>query len=125
MPSRCGQRRVAVHRARSLVPATAQPAPAKSAPSSVTVISGCRPKPSWPPRTSRPVAPEQWPDQRARGDERRRGRDLAVGHGEDHDVGAAAVGAAAERALDLDARRAAAHGQSAAQAAVSDDVMSV
>src|SRR4051794_31884619 len=51
-------------RARSVVPATAQPAPASVAPPWVTVISGCRPKPSCGRKTSSPVAPEQCPTTR-------------------------------------------------------------
>src|SRR5215216_2789300 len=54
----------AVARARSLLPATAQLAPANAAPSGVTVMSGCRPRASWGASTSRPVAPEQWPTTR-------------------------------------------------------------
>ncbi len=49
--------------ARGVLPATAAPAPAnRSAPSSaVNVISGCSENRSCGARTSRPVAPEQWP----------------------------------------------------------------
>ena len=62
--------------ARGVLPEIAAPAPAKrAAPSSaVNVISGCSEKRSCGASTSRPVAPEQWPTDTARGDQRPRRR---------------------------------------------------
>ena len=91
-----------------VVPAMAQPAPAKAgAPRAGTVISGWSPKASCPASTSSPVAPSSG----------RRGAPgltaaaaaaiSASGHAQQHGVGAGAVGAATERAVDGGRRRAA------------------
>ena len=107
--------------ARGVDPATAAVAPAKVAPCSGTVMSGCSEKASWrgqglERRGARAVA-----DQAAGGEAGGGGGDLAVGHAQQHDVGAGAVGPAAERALDRDARLAQAVGQRAPEAPASDD----
>ena len=60
-------------------------------------------------------------DQAAGRDAGGRGGDLAVGHAQQHDVGAGAVGPAAERALHRDPRLAQAVGQRAPEAPASDD----
>ena len=91
-------RRRAKSSARGVVPAMAQPAPAKAPPARVTVMSGCRPKASCgredvEARGARAVA-----DERAGRDRGRGGRDLGVGHAEQDDVGARAGVAAAVRA---------------------------
>jgi hypothetical protein len=57
----------------------------------------------------------------ARRDGRRRGRDLAVGHAQEHDIGARAVGAAPERAHDVAARGGQRAGERRAHAAAADD----
>ena len=68
-----------------------------SPPARVTVMSGCRPKPSCGASTSSPVAPEQCPTSGPGSIARRGGRDLRVGDAEQHDVGARAGVAAAVR----------------------------
>ena len=97
--------------------------PANGARPWATVISGCRPNASWGARTSRPVAPEQWPTSRpSRARSRARGgHDLGVRDAEQHDVRVRAVEAAPERALDGVAGGAQRTGERRAQAAPADD----
>ena len=60
-PERVARFRSRNRSARGVLPAIAAPAPAKSAPSAVTVISGCNENASCGASSPRPVAPEQWP----------------------------------------------------------------
>jgi hypothetical protein len=61
------------------------------------------------------------PDRHARRDRGRRGGDLGVRHAQQHGVRAARVGAAAQRADDLQARPAQRGGERGAEAARADD----
>ena len=63
-------------------------------PSAVTVINGCSENASCVVSAPRPVAPEQWPTSGPRAMCEAAWRDLAVGHAQQHRIGACAVGTA-------------------------------
>ena len=94
-PSRCGQRLARPRARAACVPSTAQPAPredARARAGRARSSAGAGEKRLVAGRaTSRPVAPEQWPTQRPGGTARGRRGDLAVGHAQQHDVGAGGV----------------------------------
>ena len=68
----------------------------------MTVISGCSEKASWGASGSRPVAPEQWPDDHPGRDRRGGGRDLTVGNAQQNHVASGGVRAAAQRSGQLE-----------------------
>ena len=85
-------------------PATAAPAPRKSAPASVTVISGWSENASWGAISSSEPAPEQWPTSGPGRMAAAAAGISSIRHAEEDDPGAGAVRAPAERTLDVDSR---------------------